>query len=137
MASKSVMPRSAIAAWKRGSARTSSSASISSLTTAMGWMSVRSRHVATLPEPSETTASIVRSASRSRITISASRGGGWTAFAPGENRVLRGFEECDRDEAAPGAERGEPVVSAHDRGRAGDLRLSQRIERMAAVSDSL
>ncbi len=76
MASKSVMPRSAIAAWKRGSARTSSSASISSVTTAMGWMSVRSRHVATLPESSETTASIVRSASRSRITISASRGGG-------------------------------------------------------------
>ena len=39
--SKSVMPRRAIAAWKSGSSRTSSSASISSETTAIGWMSVR------------------------------------------------------------------------------------------------
>ena len=103
----------------------------------MGWTSVRSRHVATVPEVERDDG--LDRALRVAVEDDDLRlpGRHRAAVAPGEHRVLRGLEERDRDEAAAGAERGERVVAAHDRGRAGDLRPSQRIERMAAGSDSL
>ena len=71
----SVTPRRAIAAWNSGSSSTARSASTSSETTAIGWMSVRRTQRVTSPEPTATVASTVSRADRSRITTSASRAG--------------------------------------------------------------
>ena len=111
----SVTPRRAIAAWNSGSSSTACSASTSSETTAIGWMSARRTQRVTSPEPTATVASTVSRADRSRITTSASRAGSAPPCSHSSSAALVRLQQGDRDEAAVLAQalpRGRPRPTA-------------------------